>query len=141
VSAPASPAGYSGTPLPKKLGIRPGARVALEGAPGGFEETLGPLPEGVRLERGLRVQADVALVFVRSNADLARAFDRSARAVGERARLWIVWPKKGSALAGEVAEGSVRDCGIASGWVDYKVCAVDATWSGLCFARRKPAVT
>ena len=130
-------AGYSGTPLPKKLGIAPGKRVALDGAPDGFEKTLGRLPEGARCARGLRGAPDVALVFVRSNAALAARFARAAAAVAEGARLWIAWPKKTSKLAGDVREDTVRACGLAQGWVDYKVCAVDADWSGLCFAKRK----
>jgi hypothetical protein len=133
---PAS-AGYSGTPLPKKLGIGPGKRVGLDGAPPGFEATLGSLPEGAHLARGLRGSPEVALVFVRSNADLAARFPAAAAAVGDGARLWVVWPKKTSPLARDVSEDSVRACGLAEGWVDYKVCAVDADWSGLCFAKRK----
>ena len=131
------PAGYSGTPLPKKLGIAPGKRVALDGAPRGFEATLGGLPAGVKLLRRLGEGADVALVFVRSNAALAERFPRAAGSVAEGARLWVVWPKKTSRLAGDVTEDTVRACGLANGWVDYKVCAVDADWSGLCFAKRK----
>jgi hypothetical protein len=130
-------AGYSGTPLRKKLGIAPGKRVGLDGAPRGFEMTLGTLPEGARLARGLRSAPDVALVFVRSNADLAERFPAAAAAVADGARLWIVWPKKTSKLAGDVTEDTIRACGLARGWVDYKVCAVDVDWSGLCFAKRK----
>jgi hypothetical protein len=130
-------AGYSGTPLPKKLGIAAGARVGLDGAPDGFEKTLGPLPDGVRLAGNLKNAPGVALVFVRSNAQLAKRFGPAARAVAEGARLWLVWPKKASKLAGDVTEDTIRACGLANGWVDYKVCAVDADWSGLCFAKRK----
>jgi hypothetical protein len=134
---PQTMAGYSGTPLPKKLGIAAGARVALEGAPEGFESLLGQLPAGVRVQRGLRGAPRVALVFVRGAADLPRRFERAANAVAEGAKLWIVWPKRTSSLASDVNENAVRDHGLAHGWVDYKVCAVDETWSGLCFAKRK----
>ena len=137
LAAMPSSAGYSGTPLPKKLGISAGSKVALDGAPKGFEETLGELPEGVKPRRSLAGAPGVALVFVRSNAELARRFSPAARAVADGARLWIVWPKKTSSLAGDVTEDTIRACGLAQGWVDYKVCAVDADWSGLCFAKRK----
>ena len=133
----AASAGYSGTPLPKKLGIGAGSVVGLDGAPRGFEATLDELPAGARLRRSLAGSPNVALVFVRSNAEVAERFPRAIDAVSDGARLWIVWPKKSSRLAGDVTEDTVRACGLSHGWVDYKVCAVDADWSGLCFAKRK----
>jgi CheY-like chemotaxis protein len=137
VVVPGTMASYSGTPLPKKLGIRPGSRVALLGAPPGFERTLGPLPQGAKLRRDGRVCFDVGLLFVRTRRDLARRFASGARAMGERAALWIVWPKQASGLARDLGAGEVRAFGLARGLVDYKIAALDSTWSGLCFARRR----
>jgi hypothetical protein len=127
--------GYSGTPLPRKLGIKAGYRVALWGAPQGFETTLGGLPDGVRLVP--RGPAKVILLFVGSQADLARRFGPAGSALDEGGALWVVWPKKTSPLAGDLGQKEVRAFGLAAGFVDYKICAVDATWSGLCFARRR----
>jgi len=131
--------GYAAAPLLKKLGIRKGARVALLGAPKGFERTLGALPEGVRVQRAARGRADRILLFARSPADLRRRFPAAARALAEGGGLWILWPKKASGLATDLTQAGVRAFGLAARFVDYKICAVDATWSGLLFARRRPA--
>lgn len=134
----AKTAGYSGTPLPRKLGIKSGETVALLGAPDDFDDTLGELPDGVRVKRQARGRADRVLVFARSRAELARRFPAAERALVERGGLWLCWPKKASGVATDLAEPDVRSFGLAAGFVDYKICAVDATWSGLLFARRKP---
>ncbi len=132
--APA-PAGYSGTPLPQKLGIKPGCIVLLVGAPGGFEPLLGKLPDGSVLRR--RATAPhLTLWFVSSRAVLQRQVRARAADVGEGS-IWICWPKKASGVKTDVTEALVREAGLAHGLVDYKVCAIDATWSGLKFARRK----
>jgi hypothetical protein len=137
VAIPA-PAGYSGTPLPKKLGIKVGSVVALVGAPEGFlERTLGPLPEGAAVRKGTRSPFNVGLLFARSRADLGRRFPAAAKAMGDPGALWIAWPKKASGVVTDLDESFVRDIGLAAGLVDYKVAAIDAVWSGLCFARRK----
>jgi len=128
-------AGYSGTPLPKKLGIRVGSRVCLVGAPNGFEGTLGALPDGAVIRHGNRGRRDVTLWFTRSRTDLERGIQKMAGAMGD-GRLWIVWPKQASGVQTDVREGDVRRIGLRSRLVDYKICAVDQTWSGLCFARR-----
>jgi hypothetical protein len=133
---PGTMEGYSGTPLAVKLGIRSGRSVALLGAPRGFEATLGALPQGASLRRGGRRRADVVLLFVRARAALEKGFDPATRAVSEGGRLWIVWPKRTSSLAGDLAQADVRALGLARRWVDFKICAVDADWSGLCFSRR-----
>jgi hypothetical protein len=130
-------AGYSGTPLPKKLGIRAGAAVALIDAPEGFAATLGELPEGVTLRRAARGPAQVVVLFARSRAGLGRRFPAAARATADPGALWLAWPKKASGLQSDLGEIEVRAFGLAAGWVDYKICAVDATWSGLCFSRRR----
>jgi hypothetical protein len=133
-----APAGYSGTPLPKKLGIKPGSVVALLGAPAGFvEKTLGRVPAGARLRKDLRAPFNVGLLFASSKAELARRFPAAQKAMGEPCALWLCWPKRASGVATDLDENSVRDLGLVAGLVDYKVAAVDATWSGLCFARRR----
>ena len=111
--------------------------MALLGAPEGFEQTLGTLPDGASLRRDARRPAGVLLLFVRSAADLGRRFPAAAKAMGEPGALWIVWPKKASGLATDLGGNEVRDFGLTAGLVDYKIAAIDATWSGLCFARRK----
>jgi CheY-like chemotaxis protein len=127
---------YRGVPLAKKLGIGAGSAVALLGAPAGFGETLGTLPENAQVLRQARVSADVVLVFVRSQLELEHGFGAAADRVTEGGRLWVAWPKKASGIASDVSQNTVRAFGLAAGWVDYKVAAIDGTWSGLCFARR-----
>jgi CheY-like chemotaxis protein len=135
---PDTMAGYSGTPLPKKLGIKAGSTVALLGAPEGFAaQTLGPLPEGTAVRRDARSPFRVGLLFARSRADLVRLFPAAARAMGEPGALWIAWPKKASGVASDLDGNAVREFGLAAGFVDYKIAAIDGVWSGLCFARRK----
>ena len=125
-------AGYSGTPLPRKLSIKEGSVVALVGAPAGF--ALAPLPDGARVRRSARGEADLAVAFARTRAELARRWDAATRC---SASVWIAWPKRSSPLAGELNENVVRDHGLARGWVDFKVAAIDDTWSGLRFAKRR----
>ncbi len=128
-------AGYSGTPLPKKLGIKAGFTVALVDAPDNFEATLGALPGPVRLLRNPRGKRDLTIWFVRDVRSLEKKVDRMVR--HGTPGLWICWPKKTSAIASDIGEQIVRDAGLSRGIVDYKVCAVDETWSGLKFATRK----
>ena len=128
-----APAGYSGTPLPKKLGIKEGSRVALIGAPPGFE--LGDLPEGAVVRRGASGAADLTLWFVRSQKELLAGVQKIAPR-SAKSGLWIVWAKKTSPLAGDVTETEVRGAGLAAGMVDFKICAVDQDWSGLRFNLR-----
>jgi len=131
----AAPAGYSGTPLPRKLGIKEGTRVALVGALPGFEATLGALPAGAETRRGARGAADLTLWFVRSRAELAAGM-RGMTLRGTARGLWICWAKRTSPLAGDVGEADVRTTAIGAGLVDFKICAVDADWSGLRFNLR-----
>lgn len=128
---------YSGTPLPKKLGLNAGAVVTLLGAPKDFERTLGELPANVRLQRQARGQADVILLFATARADLDKRFAAATRILSKGGRLWIVWPKKASGVATDLTENAVRQFGLSAGLVDFKISAIDATWSGLCFVRRK----
>ena len=129
-------AGYSGTALTQKLGIKPGARVALVRAPEGFEDALDPMPDGARLRHQARGEHDVVLFFATRLAELERRFDTLARATGYAGGLWIAWPKRTASVATDLREGIVREVGLAHGLVDNKVCAVDDTWSGLRFVYR-----
>jgi hypothetical protein len=129
-------AGYSGTPLAKKLGIREGASVVLAGAPDGFEDVLAPLPPGVAVGRRSRAGADVILLFAPSRSVLERRFAPLAAALDRAGGLWVCWPKRSSGVATDLDENVVRAHGLAGGLVDNKVCAVDDTWSGLRFVYR-----
>lgn len=130
-------AGYSGTPLPQKLGIKPAHRVALLGAPKGFD--LGVLPTDTVVQRRLPGKSlfDVLVVFVTTKHDLvARVADCRPR-MQQAAGLWIAWPKRASGVATELTENIVRDIVLPTGLVDNKVCAIDDTWSGLRLVIRK----
>lgn len=131
------PAGYSGTPLPAKLGIRPGSRVLLVAAPDGFaEKTLGPLP-GVELHRRSgRAPYDVVIAFAPDRRALESRFGPASRRLSTAGGLWVAWPKRSSGVVTDLDENVVRDHGLAAGLVDNKVCAIDATWSGLRFVVR-----
>lgn len=126
-------AGYSGTPLPQKLGIKPAARLALVGAPKAFERTLGPLPEGVkRGELGrAKVPFDVIVAFFELEADFEAKLPRLERALQPSGGLWIAWPKRASGVPTDMTEDVVRKHALPRGLVDNKVCAIDDTWSGL----------
>jgi CheY-like chemotaxis protein len=129
-------AGYSGTPLPKKLGIKESMRVLLVGAPAGFLDTLGTLPAGVSLGKRFGPGVDLVLWFVRSHQELRGGMDKWAGRV-VKGGLWIIWPKQGSDIESDLKQDLVRKTGLAAGLVDYKIAAVDETWSGLKFAVRK----
>jgi hypothetical protein len=130
-------AGYSGTPLPQKLGIREGHRVAVAHPPPGLEATLGKLPEGVRLVPASRGRDfDVILLFVRNLTALEAKLTPTIAKMAPATALWICWPKKTSTLATDVDENKVRERGLAAGIVDIKVCAVDQDWSGHKFVFR-----
>ena len=129
-------AGYSGTPLPKKLGIRENSRVVLVNSPERFERKLEPMPVGMEIVENA-VLANVAVLFVKSEAELIRDFRALAKSLPQKIAFWIAWPKQASGIKTDLKEGIIREFGLAHGWVDYKICAIDETWSGLCFARRK----
>ncbi len=126
-------AGYSGTPLVQKLGIKEGHAVALANAARNVEELLGALPPGVTLRRGLRsaIQFDVILLFVTSRRDLVACFEAARARMAPACGLWCCWPKKSSGVATDLTEDVIRELALASGLVDNKVCAIDETWSGL----------
>ncbi|MFN8224191.1 MAG: hypothetical protein U0R50_13200 [Gaiellales bacterium] len=123
-------AGYSGTPLPKKLGIGEGSAVAILGDPGHAAKLLEPLPPGVRFVRTAK-QADVVLFFTTSRRELARRVPALGKAIHPDRSLWIAWPKRSSGVATDVTEDTIREVALPLGLVDNKVCAVDETWSGL----------
>ena len=123
-------AGYSGTPLVQKLGIKPDSRVALVEAPDDFARTLGIRP------RTARGPLDVIVFFATAHAALARRFGRLARARAPAGGFWIAWPKRSSGVATDLNENVVRELGLRAGLVDNKVCAIDDTWSGLRFVIR-----
>jgi hypothetical protein len=129
--------GYSGTPLPKKLGIKEGHAVAFVGSPQGFRSTLGELPAGVRVKAQARGPLDVIVLFSTRRSDLERRFSRLARALDPAGGLWIAWPKKSSGVATDLTFESVQAIGLDEGLVDNKVAAIDETWSGLRFVLRK----
>lgn len=133
---PAQPAGYSGTPLPRKLGIKPGHRVSFVHAPDDFARTLGALPDGVTVVQGDAGPLDLTVFFTTRTDALPDAFRTLGRRVFPDGTLWIAWPKKASKVPTDVTEDVVRAIGVREGMVDVKVCAIDAVWSGLKFVYR-----
>jgi CheY-like chemotaxis protein len=127
---------YTGRPTVEKLGIKEGMRVAVIGAPPGFADTLKPLPARVKLSAKPDAATDLFICVVRAQRELGAHLVTLSRAVG-RQTLWMVWPKKASGVKSDVNGNIIRETGLASGWVDFKVCSLDDTWSGLAFKRRK----
>jgi hypothetical protein len=136
---PPRPAGYSGTPLPVKLGIKGGMRVALLHAPDGFDDTLGDLPEGVRVRHGLRrtQRVDLIVGFVRDRTHLERNIGWLLTTLPPNGAFWVAWPKKTSGVTTDMTDHAVREIALPLGWVDVKVCAIDSTWTGLKLVLRK----
>jgi hypothetical protein len=129
-------AGYSGTPLAKKLGIKAGARLLLVNAPHGAEQWLAPLPENVTQCGPRDRNLDVALLFETRSAPLKKAFGKLAARLHPAGGLWVSWPKKSSGVETDLDENKIRAIGLAHGLVDNKVCAVSEVWSGLRFVYR-----
>jgi hypothetical protein len=129
-------AGYSGTPLARKLGIREGGRLAIVNDPGHALELLAPLPEGVEVGAGA-AGADVVLFFTTERAELAASIESLGQAVFPDGGCWIAWPKRASKVPTDMTEDVVREVALPLGLVDNKVCAVDETWSGLRLVWRK----
>jgi hypothetical protein len=127
------PEGYSGTPLPRKLGISDDDEVALIGAPEGFYDVLGPLPEVSSLHTDLADNAryDVIVTFVTQRAELEAELPRLRARMAPACGLWIAWPKRASRLSTDMSGQVVRDIALPTGLVDNKVCAIDQTWSAL----------
>lgn len=133
--SPAS-SGYSGTPLPQKLGIKPGTRLALVGAPPDLETALGELRPAVIVRRRAQGPCDVIVAFFTRAVELERRLPALKRALHPAGGLWLAWPKRSSGVQTDLGEGSVRAAGLAAGLVDNKICAIDETWSGLRFVYR-----
>jgi hypothetical protein len=131
-----SAAGYSATPLPRKLGFKPGITAAFLDAPDGLEGLLGDL-DGVTVKRSLRGRADLVLCFVTARRDLARRGAGLRRAIAPDGSVWVCWPKRASKVPTDITEDVVRDVLLPTGLVDVKVAAVDATWSGLKLVVRR----
>ena len=129
-------AGYSGTPLPKKLGIKDGSRIVLINAPQDFESELGELPDNVEFIKRPTKSLDIILFFVLTERALARDFAKLAAKITANGMIWIAWPKKSSGVVTDLSEQRVREIGLNAGLVDVKVCAIDETWSGLKFVYR-----
>lgn len=119
------------------MGIKPGARVAILGAPEGFDATLGELPEGVGVARRLGGSKDMVLVFVTARAQLEKRLDALRTAIAPDGMVWVAWPKRASGVPTDMTEDVVREVVLPTGLVDVKVCAIDATWSGLKVVIRK----
>lgn len=130
-------AGYSGTPLPKKLGVNELIRFATKHAPDQFAATLGQLPAGAEWRTQVRPGLDVVVAFYTSRALMVREWPKLTAAVAPNGTVWIAWPKRASGVATDITEDVLRQEFLPTGWVDNKVCAIDDTWSALRFALRR----
>lgn len=128
-------AGYSGTPLPKKLGIKEGSRIALINAPTDFAREL-ELPDNAQIVTRVTKPLDIALLFVLTERALLRDFDKLAKKLATNGMIWVAWPKKSSGVATDLSFERVQLIGLESGLVDVKICAIDEVWSGLKFVIR-----
>ena len=128
--------GYSGTPLPQKLGIKPESRVSLLDAPPEVRAELSRALAACENVSDEKIALDFAMIFTKSKAELAKEFKRIAKQLAPAGMLWASWPKKSSGVVTDLDENKVREIGLAAGLVDVKVCAVTEVWSGLKFVRR-----
>lgn len=135
--ATSAQAGYSGTPLARKLGYKPGLRVAALGAPENYQANLHPLPEGVEFERVASVKTDLVHVFVTEREALSRHLATLRGKLKPEASIWVSWPKKASKVPTNITEDTIRQLALPLGLVDVKVCAVNEIWSGLKLVVRK----
>ena len=129
-------AGYSSTPLPKKLGIKEGCRIALVNSPENFQTELGELPNRVEFVNRPTDLLDIIIFFVLSERELARNFAKLAQKLTSNGMIWIAWPKKSSGVKTDLTFEPVQRIGLNAGLVDVKICAIDETWSGLKFVYR-----
>lgn len=129
--------GYSGTPLAKKLGFKPGQRVSAPGAPANYRKLLAPLPEGIEFQARVTKTTDIVHLFTASRAELAKSLNAWLKVLGPEAAVWVSWPKKTSKVPTDITEDTIRAVALPMGLVDIKVCAVDETWSGLKLVLRK----
>jgi hypothetical protein len=137
MSAAADSTGYSGTPLVKKLGYRSGFVAAHLDAPPEFAPLLHDLPDGVVIRTSLRGHVDLAVCFVTARRRLVARLAPLRRAIAPDGMAWVAWPKRSAGVATDVTEDVVRELALPTGLVDVKVCAIDATWSGLKLVIRK----
>jgi hypothetical protein len=126
-------AGYSGKPLTQKLGIKPGFCIFVSGAPLSYPDIVGELPEGARLAVRLKAPLDMVHLFATRSDGLAKSLTRFRAAIAPHGMVWVSWPKKASGVATDLSDIVVRNIALPLGLVDTKVCAIDATWSGLKF--------
>ena len=131
------PAGYSGTPLAKKLGYKPSIEVCLLGAPAGLRKLLEPLPADVKFAAKAGKATGLVHIFTASRAELGKTLARCRKALAPDAAIWVSWPKKASKVPTDITEDVIRAVALPMGFVDIKVCAVDETWSGLKLVVRK----
>ena len=129
-------AGYSGTPLPKKIGIKEGSRIALVNAPKDFARELGPLPPNAVIVTRVTKPLDIVLLFVLTERALLRDFEKLAKKLSSNGMIWVAWPKKSSGVATDLVFERVQRIGLDTGLVDVKICAIDDVWSGLKFVIR-----
>jgi hypothetical protein len=129
-------AGYSGTPLWKKLGIKPGSVVFVSKPPANYRALIAPLPDGAKIASKMSATADIVHLFCESKAELAAGVRKTFSQLKEGGAIWISWPKKASGVKTDVTEDVIREVILPMGLVDIKVCAVDETWSGLKLVRR-----
>jgi hypothetical protein len=132
-----SAAGYSGTPLARKLGFKPGFAAAYVNAPAGFDALVGQLPGDVRVRKQLRAPLDLIVCFVTARRDLERRLPALRGALAPAGMLWVAWPKRASGVPTDMTEDVVREVALPTGLVDTKVAAIDETWSGLRLVIRK----
>ena len=130
-------AGYSGTPLAQKLGIKEGSRVFASGAPDAFAHTMEPWPAGAIAVDRVDAHTDLIHIFEKSRAKLAKTLATNLRKMRQDAAIWVSWPKKASKVPTDITEDVIREIALPMGLVDVKVCAVDETWSGLKLVIRK----
>ncbi len=133
----AKAAGYSGTPLAKKLGLREGGRVYAVGAPQEYQKLLAPVPAGVKFVSKVGADTDIVHLFATKRVDLAKQLGQVLSLIRSDAVIWVSWPKKAAKVPTDVTEDVVREVALPLGLVDVKVCAVDVTWSGLKLVIRK----
>ena len=130
-------AGYSGTPLPQKLGIKPGMTLHVVDAPMDYGALIAPVATKVAFATRLTRDVELLHAFVTRKGRLQEVLDRARAGLGPEAIVWVSWPKKAAGLASEITEDTVRDLALPLGFVDVKVCAIDNTWSGLKLVVRK----
>lgn len=132
-----TPAGYSGTPLAKKLGIKPGATLYLQNPPDNYRALVAPLPDDVKLVTRPQAELDLVHLFTTRRADLAKSLAAALKTIKQDGAIWVSWPKQAARVPTDVTEDVIRAVALPLGLVDIKVCAVDETWSGLKLVIRR----